>query len=210
MNDPFAKHRESFINQVFEKSHIDKFRILYDIYPCTFQHTDIAIIGGNDVIRLAAFIKANILLLNGIPKIAVGFNLNPKSRAELLRHGYDDVLNLKTAVVGEVRARVSAIMSRYEIKRKVIANRTNEKNALDALCDNKNLTPAESAILSALNHAPRKFCSLLKLCQVASKYHDSITSIHLRVIVYSLRKKISKDYALKSVRGEGYRLERLT
>ncbi len=206
INDTFARFRDKFVDQAFPDCEINRYRILFDDLPRTYERADIVVVGGNDPDRLAAFIKVNEPLLRNVPKLALSQNIAPRRRADLLNVGYDDVLNMRSCGAEEFGARALSIFERYRL-----ASARHEIDlfagaGINKVCDYEKLTFSQRRIVKALISAPGRYCSYDKLARLASRDHIDLTPNHLRVLIHQIRPKLSPDYEIAAVYGEGYRL----
>ena len=79
---------------------------------------EILVIGGVDPMRMCRHVRANKPILNGVATIAVVGNSTPSRRARLLNSGFDEVIDITRTSVDESKARIVAVMSRYQQKRR--------------------------------------------------------------------------------------------
>lgn len=206
LNDTFAKFRETFVNDAFERSTVVKYRLQFDSLPRTFERADIVVVGGNDFDRLASFIRVNQPILRHVPAIALGQTLAPRRRADLLNLGYDDVLNIKSCSPEEFGARAFSIFERYRITEAKYYNEGIVDPVIRKVCDYENLTFAQKKIVRAFIESPGKFCTYDKLSRVASRDYADLSPGHVRVLIHSIRQHLAPGYEISSVYGEGYRL----
>lgn len=208
INDAFAERRDFLISEAFAQSRVQKYRIMFDILPRTFDRRDIVIVGGNDPARLGSFIKWNLPLLKYVPTIGFGHNLLPKRRAELLNLGFDDIVNLRGVDVEELRAKVLAIVGRYQIANSRLRAEQELATTASQVCELDGLFLSQKKILMALMDAPDNFCAHETLSIAASREHTDLTPTHLRVLIHKMRPHLRPGYRIVNVYSEGYRLER--
>lgn len=206
VNDAFAKFRDNFVHDAFDRSTVLKYRLLFDSLPRTFERADIVVVGGNDFDRLASFIRVNQPILHHVPVIALGQTLAPRRRADLLNLGYDDVLNVKSCSPEEFGARAMSIYERYRITEAKYYNDGIVDPVIRKACNYEKLTFSQKKILRALIESPGKFCTYDKLSKIASRDYLDLSPVHLRVLIHSIRQHLSPGYEISSVYGEGYRL----
>lgn len=206
LNDVFASHRERLVEEALDGATFKKYRLLFDTLPCTFDKLDVVIVGGNDPDRLASFIRVNRPLLNRTPTIAIAGTLSPKKRAELLRLGFDDVMNLKGLATAELAARVIGIFNRYTITDQKVQKLHNYNQSLSEICELDRLTKAQRVVLENLYDASGNFCRYGQLRMLISRNQTSASQTHLRVLIHGIRSVLKPGFVIENVRGLGYRL----
>lgn len=181
----------------------------FDILPRTFEKMDLLILSGNDVDRLHSFLKINQPLLIQTPKIVLSNALAPSKRAELLKLGYDDVVNMKNSTPADFCARALSCLRRYQITK----NSSGDElfiNSISNVCNFSKLTSSQRRVIHALIESLGNFSSYGHLCSVASKTNVRVSNEHLRVLIHEIRPALKSGYTINSVYGEGYRLSKET
>ena len=206
INDVFAKYRETFIEEALKGATFHKYRLLFDTFPCTFEKCDVIIVGGNDLERLAAFMRVNRPLVQRTPTIAVAGTLNPRNRAELIKLGYDDVVNLKGLHATEFAARVAAIFNRYRLTEEKTQRLTKYIGSLSDICEISKLTRSQRLVLEALFDARDYFCRYGHLRTIIARNYNTPSLMHLRVIIHGIKAHMKPGHAIENVRGLGYRI----
>lgn len=205
INDTTANRREAFIEKSFKGATINKYRLLFDTLPRTFEKMDILVISGNDVDRLSTFFKVNEPLFTYTPRIVLGNALTPHKRANLLNLGYDDVLNTKTCTPFEFRARALAIHQRCQLTKQSV-DEDMMKDIISKSCNFSKMTNAQKRIIYSLIQAPGHFCNYNQLLSAASRSYHCVSNEHLRVLISEIRSNLKLGYTINTVYGEGYRL----
>lgn len=206
INDVFAKYRAAFLEDALKGATFHKYRLLFDDLPRTLEKCDVVIVGGNDLQRLAGFIKVNLPLVQHVPVIAITGDLGPKSRSKLMNLGYDDVMNLKGLSAEEMAAKIAAIFNRYKMVEEKSDNLRIYRSSLNEICEVDRLTRSERLTIEALFDAKGNICRYGWLRAHISRDYDSISLMHVRVIIHSLREKMKEGYTIENIRGIGYRL----
>ena len=210
-NDQYKTTRDVWVSSLFNN---------IEFYNLNYQEThsisransdyDIIIVGGNDSLRTANFLKANADLFGGAPRIVLMCHSDPRRRAQVLNAGFDDVLDCARMSSAECIMRVSALWRRHQLVVQIHAAKADALIALAALTKpEKNLTEAEVRVLTKLSENAGKVISYIKLCDAASKGYQGITLNHLKVLVSGLRKKIAQDWEINSVNSFGYMLSKV-
>lgn len=204
INDVTAKHRESFIEEAFDGATFYKHRLIFAALPCTFEPCEVIIVGGNDHDRLASFIRVNRPLVHNTPTIAIGSTLGPKTRAELLMLGYDDVVNIKALSPPELRARTWAIHRRRAFTKQQFKQANERQESLKQICNIEKLTKSQVTLLEALFSSRNKLCRYSKLKNLVSTDHNEFSINHLRVLIHGIRPHLESDYSIENERSLGY------
>lgn len=206
-SDSSFAERDDFVSRSLVGARIVKYRLTTDIYPRTDERVDVVIVGGNDGKRLASFIKANLPLLKKIPIIALGNSLSPLRRADLLRLGYDDAINIGSTSPLEFRVKIAAIFRRHQITRTTEKNAAQFREAIAEICLYDELSGAQRRIIELLFQARGKICSYKALTNALSgDYYESSIS-NLRVVIHNIKPLLRPGVSIENVRGEGYRLK---
>lgn len=206
INDVFAKYRETFIEEALEGATFHKYRLLFDDLPRTSEKCDVVIVGGNDLQRLASFIKVNLPLVERVPTIAVTGNLSPRSRAKLMNLGYDDVMNLKGLAAEEMAARVAVIFNRLKMAEEKTENLQKYTSSINEICEVDRLSRSQRLVIEALFDAKDNLCRYGQLRAHISKGYESLSLMHLRVVIHDIRENMKPGYTIENIRGIGYRL----
>lgn len=206
LSDVHASGRDTFIDHALIETTVSKFRLISEILPRTYENSDVLIAGGNDPVRLGAFIKVNLPLLRQTPKIALTHALSPVKRAHLLNMGYDDVVNTKTTSPEEFLSRFIAIWRRYKSVQLIQTRTELIDEALSHICEYRNLTASQQRVLLAMYEKGERACTHAQLRVALSRDHIDPSDEHLRVIIHGIRACLKKGAAIESVRGIGYRL----
>lgn len=205
-NDARSLERESFVEEHLPGATFAKYRLISDILPRTDQHMDVVIVSGNDSNRLASFMKVNLPILRRIPVLAVGSTLSPRRRAELLRLGYDDVVNVGTLSGGEFAARVIANCRRHRMTRQIERDLSEFHQTINRVCAYDELSGAQRRVIEVLVRAKGAVCSYGVLRNtLAGDYYDASLS-NLRVVIHNIKRHLRGPARIENVRSEGYKL----
>jgi DNA-binding response OmpR family regulator len=208
INDQSRPERDAWIASVSEniQYYLARFE---DTHPLSSANPDydILIISGNDAARVAKFIKANAALIGNRPRVALVSFWDPRRRAQVLNAGIDDVLDCSRMSPMEGMLRLSALWRRHQLVAQAQAERAEATRILAEFTKSeKSLNASEARVLSKLSENIGKSVSYIKLCDIASNNHESITLNHLKVIISNLRKKIASCCDIRSVNSYGYAL----
>ena len=210
-NDASSLERESFVEEHLPGATFAKYRLISDILPRTDQNMDVVIVSGNDSNRLASFMKINLPILRRTPVLAVGSTLSPRRRAELLRLGYDDVINVGnlsggTLSGGEFAARVIAICRRHRMTRQIERDLSEFHQTINRVCAYDELSGAQRRVMEVLVRAKGAVCSYGALRNtLAGDYYDASLS-NLRVVIHNIKRHLRAPARIENVRSEGYKL----
>lgn len=205
--DSKSVEREYLLRDSFPNAEIFSHRIISSIYPRTEDRPDAVVVGGNDERRLASFIKANRVVLQEYPTLALGLSLTPAERAKLLRLGYDDVLNLQNLDKSEFQVRIAALRRRYRITQENMNELVKFDEALLSSCHPERLSSSQRRVMDVLVRANGKVCTFSTLTSsLAGDYHEASSTRHLRVVIHYLKRHLKAGVSIESVRGVGYRL----
>lgn len=149
---------------------------------------DVLIVAGYDPKRLTKLLKSYQPLLQYTPKIALLDETAPQVRARLLNGGFDDVFSSSTRAE-EMVARAKAILARYEVAQKNVAQRRSYgKPVTHALCKAP-LTRREADVIDML--LERTPASVpVDVLRSGSPAMREIQASSLKVVISDLRKKL--------------------
>lgn len=205
-NDVSSCEREAFVEKALPGATIAKYRLIYDILPRTDEPASIVIVSGNDNNRLASFMKNNLPILRRVPTLAFGSSLSPRRRAELLRLGYDDVLNMDSLTGPEFAAKVAAIYNRHRLTRQVEQELSEFQQEIRKICNYDELSGAQRRIIEVLVRARGSVCSYGALQNaLAGEYYEASLS-NLRVVIHNVKRHLRSGTQIENIRSEGYRL----
>ncbi len=205
-SDVNSLERESFVEEHLPGATFAKYRLISDILPRTDQHMDVVIVSGNDSNRLASFMKVNLPILRRTPVLAVGSTLSPRRRAELLRLGYDDVVNVGNLSGDEFAARVIAICRRHRMTRQIERDLSEFHQTINRVCAYDAPSGAQRRVIEVLVRAKGGVCSYGVLRNtLAGDYYDASLS-NLRVVIHNIKRHLRGEARIENVRSEGYKL----
>ena len=208
INDQFRPERDAWIGSISENIQY-YFSRFEDTHPLSSANSDydILVMSGNDAARVAKFVKTNFALIGSRPRVALVSFWDPRRRTQVLNAGFDDVLDCSRMNPMEGVLRLSALWRRHQLAAQAQAERAEASRILAEFTKlEKSLTASEGRVLSKLSENIGKCVSYIKLCDVASNNHESISLNHLKVIISGLRKKIESKFEIRSVNSYGYSL----
>lgn len=207
MKDAYRAQRDDWVENAFpgmatysfadeDTNHLSRSRENYDGL----------IVGGNDVTRMARFLKANRSAVAGVVKICLMHGANAQKRAQALMAGFDDVFDVEKMRVEEAVARLDSIERRY----RAAAEANNEQARIDRLlrdiAEVDRLTDRERLILETFLKTGNRQLAYFKIQSLCSTFHAEVSFENVKVIVCNLRKKLRDGVRIEAKAGEGYRL----
>ena len=151
-------------------------------------------------------LRTNRAILNGTAKIAIVNGSTPQRRARLLNSGFDEVVDIGKTPPSECKARIAAIMSRYDTHREAERSAKDSVDFIAHICNPVDLTPREFDLLHALSRQEGKTLSIVTLSRIIDP-SDTITfKRSIKVNISNLRKKLREPYKIESDFAGGYRL----
>lgn len=207
INDSVRFRRDPWVEKIFPG--IQKFAFVDDDtsgLSRSREGYDCLVIGGNDVPRLARFLRVNRNALSGVVMICVMVGANAHKRAQALMAGFDDVLDPDRMRPEEAVARVEAIVRRYQMTIESNNERARIEREMRKIANVDRLTDRERLLLEAFLQANGGFLSYFRIQSMLSTYIDEITLENVKVIVCNLRKKLKQDTKIKAKVGDGYSL----
>lgn len=208
LRDTARAKRDAWLAQVFPEATVRSFAD--NGTEALSRHPDgydVIIFSGNDVGRIARFIKANADLVSDVVKICVTYRASVQRRAQALMAGFDDVYDCEKMPVEEALARTKAIHRRYCFSR----GQLSEQDRLDALLNeytkDHRLTVREKRILEHLVLSNDNFISYNKIQQLCADRGGSISNAHVKVLICNLRKKLKPGVRITAKTHQGYVLK---
>lgn len=234
VNYKFLKDYESDINLIKirylstkDASKIERDKWISDVFPyaesqclnyfetysvsSSSGHFDILIIGADDTSRACRFLKENYYLVKNRPKILLENRSDPKRRARALRSGFDDVFEFARTSKPEAICRLIAIHRRTKLTQETRSQHERYDEIIaEILIEDAILTDAEYRVLKEIIHNNKKIKSYGRLQIIASRDVEPISLANLKVIISRLRRKIKRNFLIKSEAGYGYVIKSLT
>lgn len=209
INDTSRSQRDAWLEGAFPSAQV--FSFADDDTKALSRHPDgygVLIVGGNDIARMARFLKANRAAISGVVKICVTSGSNAQKRAMALHAGFDDVFDSEKMQGIEAAARIEAMRRRYLSA----IESGNEKLRSDRLMGEyvavERLTERERAIVTAMLADNNHFVSYAKVQQLCSDFHSHISFENVKVIICNLRKKLKPGVRIIAQPHKGYMLLR--
>lgn len=167
---------------------------------------DVIIFGGEDLKRLARFIREHGLMLLDKVKMSLCLRSEPAQRARLLSAGFDDVIDVRRVTHAEFLARASAIFQRYKVARQRRLEEHDRFVQLVRACSPLDMSAKQRNILAHFLRSPDGKASFERLKQIASETGEPISHEHLQVLISQIRRHLQPGYRIVSEGGVGYRL----
>lgn len=209
LNDSVRFRRDPWVEQIFPG--IAKFALADDDtsgLSRSREGYDGLVVGGNDVPRLARFLRVNRNALAGVVKICVMVGANAHKRAQALMAGFDDVLDPEKMRPEEAIARIGAIARRYRMAIEFNNERARIEREIRKIANADRLTDRERMLLEAFIESSGEFLSYYQIQNMLSNYVDEISLENVKVIVCNLRKKMKGGTRICAKVGSGYALVR--
>lgn len=209
LNDGVRLRRDAWVDRVFPG--IARFPLVEGDtsgLSRSRENYDGLVIGGNDVPRLAKFLRLNSNALLGVVKICVLVGANAQKRAQALMAGFDDVLDPDKMRIEEAQARIDAIVRRYRMALEFNNARERIEREMRRVADVDRLTSRERMLLEAFLQSNGEFLSYHRIQSLLSSYLDEISLENVKVIICNLRKKLREGNKIRAKTGSGYALER--
>ena len=208
-NDSFHEEREDFLKKIFEQIPTRPFSDDESYFLSRgLGEYEILVIGGIDPMRMSRYLRANKAILNRVAKIAFVRKSTPPRRARLLSCGFDEVLDIIKTPVDECRARIIAVMNRYDQGKSVQRSAQEELDAMAGICKPSNLTPREFELMSVFCRHKGMTISVNNICRQIDPRDPASFKRSIKVNISNLRKKIFADYRIEADLQGAYRLYR--
>lgn len=164
------------------------------------------LVSGNDGPRMGAFIRRNFPLYSTVPRVALMNRSGAQRRAQLIRAGFDDVIDVSRSVPQEALARLAVICRRYDMMRGASRIKAMNEAILGEFCDIGALTPIQRRLIDALVADRARVLSYELLARVGSASHHPLTLDCLKGHICRLRQKLRNGATIASHSNHGYRL----
>ena len=197
----------NWINAIFE----NKKEYMYvdgrtNYFSLAEDDFDIVILGSNDAVRAARFLKHGKPILNRRVKISLMTGSMPPRRAQVLTAGFDDVFDTTRTQPAEAVARIAAIWARYTSRVQAEQVAVVSRARIEVVAYFDAMSGRERQILQILLSKEGTFASYSSLQSQVSELAEGITFTHLKVIICELRKKLRPEYKISSRALLGYEL----
>lgn len=157
---------------------------------------EILIIGGNDPVRTARFLRVNRPILARKVKIALMHGSLAGKRAKALNAGFDDVFDSARMSHEEADARCSAILARYHAAAYQARADQELADSLERVAHLHLLGKRERQLLTLLTNKLGEPVSHYKLRTELSQGNDEMSYNYLKVLASNLRAKLKSPYVL--------------
>lgn len=186
---------------------VQVFRIAddYTAYVDDDRHQySVIIVVGSDAVRIRKFMRIYRPLLKGKAKIALLRDARPRTRAQILNVGFDDVFDIGTPII-EGKARLAAILGR------LTQRQTDEllQEVRELHLQHYTITPLlgrEARILALLAAAKGSPVRVQKLVATGRSANRPISLKSLQVLISGLRSKLKPSVRIASHGSSGYAL----
>lgn len=167
------------------------------------------IIGGNDPVRAAKFLRINRAILNRKVKIALMHGGLAAKRAKVLNAGFDDVFDSARMSSEEAAMRCAAIAARYKAATHQARAEQELASALERVAHLELLGKRERQLLTLLTSRLGEPVSHFKLRTELSHNTDELSYNYLKVLASNLRAKLKSPYVLVPGGRGSYRITSL-
>lgn len=197
MNDLHREARDSWMQSAFETFEHHTFVDLDTRFlSIAEQDYDTLIVGGNDPVRAARFLRINRAILARKVKIALMHGSLASRRAKALNAGFDDVFDSARMSPEEAAARCTAILSRYQAAAQQARVEQELASSLERLAHVHLLGKRERQLLTLLANRLGEPVSHYKLRTELSQGNEEISYNYLKVLASNLRAKLKAPYVL--------------
>lgn len=160
------------------------------------QDYETLIIGGNDPVRMARFLRINRPILARKVKIALMHCSLASKRAKALNAGFDDVFDSARMSPEEAAARCAAILARYRAAAHQARADQELASSLERIAHLHLLGKRERQLLTLLATRLGEPVSHYKLRTELSNGNDEMSYNYLKVLASNLRAKLKSPYVL--------------
>ncbi len=160
------------------------------------QDYDALVIGGNDPVRAARFLRVNRPILARKVKIALMHGSLAGKRAKALNAGFDDVLDSARMAPEEAATRCAVILARYQAAAHQARAEQELASSLDRIAHLHMLGKRERHLLTLLANRLGEPVSHFKLRTELSHGQDDLSYNYLKVLASNLRAKLKPPYVL--------------
>ena len=207
LGDKFSSERRRWLKSALENFHESNYRE-DDTYSfsLSWANYNLLIIGGVDVVRIKKIFRNNEMIIMGKAKICLLSNSTPHDRAELLELGFDDVIDIARSESEEGVARISGIFRRYNLAYEHNRIERIRSELISKITCESNLNRRYKLAIITLIEARKFPVPYSRLCNLLSLDHDPMSVGALKVLICSIRKKLSPGVEINSISGFGYYL----
>ncbi len=197
MNDLHREVRDLWLQSAFETFEQHTFVDLDTRFlSIAEQDYETLIIGGNDPVRAARFLRINRPILARKVKIALMHGSLAGKRAKALNAGFDDVFDSARMSPEEATARCAAILARYRAAAHQARAEQELASSLERIAHLHLLGKRERQLLTLLVNRLGEPVSHYKLRTELSHGNDEMSYNYLKVLASNLRAKLKAPYVL--------------
>lgn len=197
MNDLHRDARDTWLNAAFSAVEQHTFVDLETRPLSIADHNyDTLILGGNDPVRAARFLRINRPILAHKVKIALMHGSLAGKRAKALNAGFDDVFDSARMSPDEAHARCITIHARYQAAASEALAEMELASALEQVAHLQLLGKRERQLLTLLAARLGEPVSHFKLRAELSHGSDEMSYNYLKVLASNLRAKLKAPYVL--------------
>lgn len=197
MNDLHRDVRDAWLRSAFDKVEQHTFVDLETRFlSIAEQDYEALIIGGNDPVRMARFLRINRPILARKVKIALMHGSLASKRAKALNAGFDDVFDSARMSPEEAAARCAAILARYRAAAHQARAEQELASSLERIAHLHLLGKRERQLLTLLATRLGEPVSHYKLRTELSNGNDEMSYNYLKVLASNLRAKLKSPYVL--------------
>ena len=197
MNDLHREPRDVWLQNAFETFEQHTFVDLETRFlSIAEQDYETLIIGGNDPVRAARFLRINRPILARKVKIALMHGSLASKRAKALNAGFDDVFDSARMSPEEAEARCTVILARYQAAAKQARAEQELASSLDRIAHLHMLGKRERHLLTLLANRLGEPVSHYRLRTELSHGNDELSYNYLKVLASNLRAKLKPPYVL--------------
>ncbi len=197
MNDLHRDARDAWLERTFTAFEHHTFVDLETRFlSIAEQDYETLIIGGNDPVRAARFLRINRAILARKVKIALMHGSLAGKRAKALNAGFDDVFDSARMSPEEAQARSAVILGRYQAAAHQARVEEELSSSLERIAHLQLLGKRERQLLTLLANRLGEPVSHYKLRTELSHGNDELSYNYLKVLASNLRSKLKPPYVL--------------
>ena len=210
MKDPHHDLRDAWLQGTFKGAKRFAFVDL-ETAPLSLAEQDYEtlIIGGNDQVRAARFLKLNKVILDQKVKIFLMYGSLALRRAKALNAGFDDVFDCARTSPAEAQARCTAIVARYRKAAELARIEQEQALALEQVAYTHLLGKRERQMLVLLTERLDHPVSYFKLRTSLGRGHEDMSYNYLKVLASNVRTKLKPPFALVPCQSNSYKITRI-
>ena len=207
MNDLYRGPRDTWLSKAFSDVEYHTFADLETGFLSVAEYGyEVLIIGGNDPVRTARFLKANRPILELKVKIALMHRSNASKRAKALTAGFDDVFDSARMSAEEARARSIAILGRYRASADMARSEQEQTELLNRVAHVHLLGKRERQLLVLLTARLGEPVTYYRLRTSLGRDNEEISYNYLKVLASNVRAKLKPPYVILPSDHNSYRI----